>query len=88
MEEAKQLIKEAVIWPIAKRDMFLRMGINPPKGIPTMVVIFEQVFFRNFTLWSSWMQQDIVSQGNCDRIKYEFYCDQGSRVAESIFGSK
>ncbi|RLI32328.1 AAA family ATPase [Candidatus Bathyarchaeota archaeon] len=33
LEEVKQLLKEAVEWPLKRPDVFKRMGIKPPKGI-------------------------------------------------------
>jgi transitional endoplasmic reticulum ATPase len=33
LEEVKQNLKEAVEWPLKRPDIFVRMGINPPKGI-------------------------------------------------------
>jgi transitional endoplasmic reticulum ATPase len=33
MEEIKQELKEAVEWPIKYHDSFIRMGINPPRGV-------------------------------------------------------
>ncbi len=33
LEEAKQELMEAVVWPMKHRDMFEKAGIRPPKGI-------------------------------------------------------
>ncbi len=33
LEEVKQKLKEAVEWPIKNKEMFKRIGVNPPKGI-------------------------------------------------------
>ncbi|MBN2335096.1 AAA family ATPase, partial [Candidatus Bathyarchaeota archaeon] len=33
LEEVKQNLKEAVEWPLKNPERFMRLGINPPKGI-------------------------------------------------------
>ncbi len=33
LDDVKQELKEAVEWPIQNKDMFLRLGITPPKGV-------------------------------------------------------
>ena len=73
-------LRESIELPLMNPELFLRVGIKPPKvlSLYRFDVITKLRFFCLLTLfvhfslkgcaslWSSWYWQDIVGQSNCE----------------------